>query len=144
VGHQIVKQPDGRLAIFSVGTNSWLVWDATPEEIVEYYAERAADSARDSARRTVQHVMDDEPRKAYYQFTETFEHLNAIVKACGESSDGPEGPVDEATYREWFEQRELPVPADRIDNHLIFGAGQDAPPAQAPAGTDPRDGYFFH
>lgn len=121
MGHQIVKQPDGRLAIFSDGVDAWIVWDATPDEIVEYYAERAAESARDSARRTVDNVINDDPRKSYCQFTATFAELNAVHKATGQT-EGPDGPVDEATLREWYEQRGKAWPGLGMDGHLIHGA----------------------
>lgn len=123
MGHQIVKQPDGRLAIFSDGVNDWLVWDATPDEIVEYYAKRAADSARDSARRTVEAVMEDRAREVYCQFVETFAHLNAIAKATG-STEGPDGPVDEDVLREWHEVRGKEYDMG-LAGHLVHGADQD-------------------
>jgi hypothetical protein len=124
MGHQIVKQPDGRLAVFSDGVDAWIVWDATPEEIVEYYAERAAESARVSARRTVAAVMEDRAREAYYQFTRTFAELNAVHKATGQT-EGPEGPVDQETLREWEEQR-AEFNMD-MKGHLMHGAEDDAP-----------------
>jgi hypothetical protein len=103
VGHQITKQPDGRLAIFSDGVDGgcWLRWDMTPDEVVEYYAERAAESARESARRTVECVVNDEPRKAYYQFAETFAVLNATSKYNGH--EVLDGPVDEQKLRDLAE-----------------------------------------
>lgn len=121
MGHQIVKQPDGRLAIFSDGVNDWLRWDMTPHEVVEYYAERAAQSARESASRTVHYVMTDNPRKAYYQFTRTFAELNAVAKHGG-STDGPEGPVDEKTMLDLDNMvREFEM---GTDGHLVHGAGE--------------------
>jgi hypothetical protein len=96
----------------------------TPDEVVEYYAERAAQDARESARRTVDHVMNDEPRKAYYQFYCPFAVLNATSKYNGH--DVLDGPVDRKTLDElaaqdatWRERE------DSIDNHLFFGAGYD-------------------
>lgn len=76
MGHQIIKQPDGLLAVWSTGTDSWILYDGTPEEIVEYYAERAAEDARRSARATVDAVLAGEPERRYYQFTMTFEEAN--------------------------------------------------------------------
>ena len=118
MGHQIVKQPDGKLAIFSDSVNDWIVWDATAEEVVEYYAERAAESARESARRTVGHVMADEPRKSYYQFTQTFAVLNAVSKH-GQGHVLP-GPVDEGKLAELEEQERLF--SLEQDGHLILGS----------------------
>ncbi|WP_406172115.1 hypothetical protein [Streptomyces sp. NBC_00996] len=41
MGQQIIKQPDGRLSVFSSVTDSFIVVDASPEEIVEWRAEEA-------------------------------------------------------------------------------------------------------
>jgi len=49
MGHQIIKQPDGKLAVYSSGVDAWVVVDASPEELLDYYAKRAADDARRSA-----------------------------------------------------------------------------------------------
>jgi len=104
VGHQIVKQPNGKLAIFSDGVDGgcWLRWDMTVEEVGEYYAQRAADSTRESALRTAGLVVSDQARKAYYQFTESFAVLNATSKYNGH--DVLDGPVDEETMVELAEQ----------------------------------------
>jgi hypothetical protein len=31
--HQIIRQPDGLLAVFSPGVDDWVIADATPEEL---------------------------------------------------------------------------------------------------------------
>jgi hypothetical protein len=78
MGHQIIKQPDGLLAVFSSVTDSWILYDATPEELGDYYAERAAQRAREDLARTLEHVLADEPRRAYHQFAMTFEEADAL------------------------------------------------------------------
>lgn len=76
MGHQVIRQPDGRLAVFSSGTCRWIRWDSTPEEVVEWYAERAAEDARRSARRTVDAVLAG--RETYDpRLVMTFEEANA-------------------------------------------------------------------
>jgi hypothetical protein len=124
VGHQISKQPDGKLAIFSDGVDGgcWLRWDMTPDEVVEYYAERAAQNARESVWRTVNHIVNDEPRKAYYQFYEPFAVLNATSKYNGH--DVLDGPVDRKTLDDL-------VSADAefdlgMGGHLMHGSDYDA------------------
>lgn len=77
MGYQVIRQPDGKLAIFSSYTDTWAVYDATAEEAVEWFAELAAKDARRDAQRIVDHVVAGEPRKAYYQFTRTFDEANA-------------------------------------------------------------------
>src|SRR5215469_13537330 len=76
MGHQIIRQPDGLYAVFSTFSDTWIVYDATREDLLDYYAGRAAKDARASASRTLDFV-DEDPRKAYYQFTMTFEEANA-------------------------------------------------------------------
>ncbi|SET48818.1 hypothetical protein [Nonomuraea wenchangensis] len=73
MGMQIIKQPSGQFAIFDSVTDTVIVWDATEEEVVEYFAERAADRAREDARRQVSHVAAGNPRKAYFQFAMTWD-----------------------------------------------------------------------
>lgn len=99
MGHQIVKQPDGKLAIFSDGVDygCWLRWDMTPDEVVEWFAERAAESQRSSARRQVDLVLADSSY-AYGRYGETFAYLNATSKATGHHV--LDGPVDEERLAE--------------------------------------------
>jgi hypothetical protein len=73
MGNQIIKQPDGHYAIFSTITNTIHFWDATADEIVEYFAEQAAKRAREDTRRVLDHVAAGEPRKAYFQFAMTWD-----------------------------------------------------------------------
>ena len=63
MGYQVIKQPDGMLAIFSSFTDTWAVCDATAEEVVEWFVEDAVERARWNAQRVVGHVVNDEPRR---------------------------------------------------------------------------------
>jgi cell division protein FtsB len=85
VTHQIIRQPDGLLAVFSTGVDDWIIEDATAEELGEYYAERAAKEARESALETAQAVLDGRAREKYYQFTMTYEE--ACKQAAWTASD---------------------------------------------------------
>lgn len=78
MGQQVIKCPDGTLAIFSSVVDAWTVYNATPDEIVEHFAEQAAADARRDARRIVDAVMAGQPCKVYYQFTKTFEEADAL------------------------------------------------------------------
>lgn len=84
MGHQIIKQPDGLFAVFSTYSDSWIVWDASPEELSDYYAERAEADARENTARLLA-LIEENPRLAYYQFTMTF-------AAANESSVAHDGP----------------------------------------------------
>ena len=73
VGYQIIKQPNEKLAIFSSSTDTIIVWDATADEVVDWFVEIAAERARTDTRRVVGFVEAGKPRKVYYQFTMTWE-----------------------------------------------------------------------
>lgn len=73
MGYQVIRQPDGKLAIWTSYSDGWAAYDCTPEEAVEFFVEIAADRARRDAERVVRHVLAGEPRKAYHQFAMTFE-----------------------------------------------------------------------
>lgn len=72
MGQQIIRQPDGRLAVFSSYTDTFIVADATPEELIEWRAEQAAEEAREEARLQIERVLSGESRP-YCQFTLTWE-----------------------------------------------------------------------
>jgi hypothetical protein len=97
MGHQVIKQPDGKYAIFSSFTDTWIVYDATRQDVIDYYAEKAAKDAREAAARLLDDV-DENPRKAYFQFAMTFAEANAQSKASG--GEVLDGPVDEKLLAE--------------------------------------------
>lgn len=76
MGHQIIKQPDGKLAVYSSVVDAWILVDASPEELLDYYAERAAKDARRDTQRVLDAVLADQPREVYYQFAMTFDEAN--------------------------------------------------------------------
>lgn len=73
MGNQIIRQPDGHFAVFSSVTGTIILWDATKDEIVEWFAEQAAEDARQSVRRKIEHVAAGEARRAYSQFAMTWD-----------------------------------------------------------------------
>lgn len=78
MGYQIIKQPNGLLAVFSSYTDSWVVAEGTYDEVVEYFAEMAAEDSRTATKRILEHVVGDAPRKAYAQFALAFEEANRM------------------------------------------------------------------
>jgi hypothetical protein len=72
MGFQILKQPDGQLAVFSSETDTFVAMDATPAEVTEWFADLAAQDARTRVCRLLDHVLADDPRGAYYQFALTW------------------------------------------------------------------------
>jgi hypothetical protein len=88
MGHQIIKQPDGLYAVFSSVVDSWILYDATRQDIIGYYVEKAKEDAEDRTTRTLD-LVDEDPRRAYYQFAMTFEEANAeSVEHGGEDLSG--------------------------------------------------------
>jgi hypothetical protein len=73
MGQQIIKQPDGRLAVFSSESDTFILMDATPAEIIQWRAEQAAEAERKRTRRELGHVLSDNPRAAYFQFARTWQ-----------------------------------------------------------------------
>jgi hypothetical protein len=47
MGHQVIRQPDGQLAVWSTVVDDFVIFDATTEEIAEHYAEEARKKARE-------------------------------------------------------------------------------------------------
>jgi hypothetical protein len=127
MGHQVIKQPNGLLAIYSSGVDAWLRWDMTPQDVEDYYVERAIRDTKESIERLLTPILADNPREAYYQFAMTFAEANAHSRAGQGGDEGPEGPVDEALMLELQhpEMDDDEALADTMDNHLIFGAGFD-------------------
>lgn len=88
MAEQIIPQPNGRFAVFSSITDTFLVWDATPEEIIEWRAEWAADRARQSTREELERVQAERSllNRPYAQFTLTWgEALDLHKKHGGEA-----------------------------------------------------------
>lgn len=83
MGQQIIKQPDGRLAVFSSIVDAFIVVDATPEEILDWRAEQAAEDARRATQRELDAVLADDPRRVYFQFARTWEEAARLDREHG-------------------------------------------------------------
>jgi|SRR5215831_10800901 len=86
MGHQIIRQPDDKLAVFSSSTDTWILFDVSPEELLDYYAEKAGEDARRQTQVTLDLVLSGQQTRAYYQFTMSFDEAN-------QTSAEHEGPV---------------------------------------------------
>lgn len=73
MGYQVIRQPDGHFAVYSSTTDTIAVWNATADQVVDWFVDRAVERARREAGRIVGHVATGEPRKAYYQFVMTWD-----------------------------------------------------------------------
>lgn len=72
MGQQIIKQPDGRFAIFSSETDTIIGWNADETEIIDHFVQQASRETRQRVERLLGFVKADQPRKAYYQFALTW------------------------------------------------------------------------
>lgn len=89
MAEQIIKQPDGRFAVFSSFTDTFIAWDATPEEIVEWRMQRAAAKAQEDTLREMGRVQSME--KPYAQFTLDWDRAIELNREHG----GEEWPLAE-------------------------------------------------
>ncbi|MFG2001657.1 hypothetical protein ACGFNU_21145 [Spirillospora sp. NPDC048911] len=83
MGSQILRQPDEQYAVFSTETETIIVWDATENELVEWFAKRAAERARQSAREKIALVAAGQTRRAYAQFAKTWDEALAMDREHG-------------------------------------------------------------
>jgi hypothetical protein len=78
MGRSVIKQPDGRYAVFSTGTDCWVAVNLTREEYIERQSLLAAQEARVAAAR----LLDDVDAGLVYSGY-TFEEANAESAAHG-------------------------------------------------------------
>jgi len=96
MGFQVIKQPDGRLAVFSSYSDCWAVWDGSREEVAGWFAEQenATGLTRDAVLRKIDLVLSGDAVKAYGRpWTMDFAAANAKSKYHG--GEVLEGPLDE-------------------------------------------------
>jgi len=91
MARQIIKQPDGRYAVFSFGTDRWVAWDLTREDYIERRVAEAESEARASAARLLDEI--DASGGAAGGLGWTFAEANAVSKRSGGVVLA--GPVDE-------------------------------------------------
>jgi hypothetical protein len=78
MGHQIIQQPDGKLAVFSSVVDAFVVLDATPEELVDWYAQEAAQEARERTQRTLDKLHSQGPQGVYGRRALTWEEASRM------------------------------------------------------------------
>lgn len=76
MGQQIIKQPNGKYAVFSSVVDGFVLLDATKQEVVEHFMES---HRRDTERRVGEIVEQLESGgQPYHQFTKTFDEAAAM------------------------------------------------------------------
>lgn len=81
MAHQIIKQPDGLLCVWSTVVDGFVITDATGQGLADYYAGEAAAQARFRVAKIVNAVIEDRAREVYYQFTLTYEQAQRLEQA---------------------------------------------------------------
>jgi len=79
---QIVQQPDGLFAVYDGVVGHIVCWNASADEIVEFFraaaerdAQRLIDRVMRDTREHLDHVAAGKPRHAYAQFALTWEQV---------------------------------------------------------------------
>lgn len=73
---QVIEQPNGLLGIFDPNIESWVIWDATEDELVEFYTSEASRKAEQVIRDHIKGVTKDDPRSVYGKETLSFKSAN--------------------------------------------------------------------
>jgi len=86
MGNRIIKQPDGKFAVWSTAVDASTMIDATPDEIVEEWL--SDERARLTQRAEQITTALDADERPYHQFTESWEEaLETYQDIHGESFD---------------------------------------------------------
>lgn len=80
MGHQIIRQPDGRLAVWSTIVDDFIYRDMSAEQMIDVLVE----DERGKIRKWVMEVCDllDKGGKPYHQFTMSWEEANELREDC--------------------------------------------------------------
>jgi hypothetical protein len=76
VGNQIIKQPDGKFAVLNSNTDTIVLWDATKDEVVDWFVQielAALEQRKQSIAGMVDQVAADNAREVYHQFAMTWD-----------------------------------------------------------------------
>lgn len=81
--YQVIKQPSGKLAIFSTYTDTIIMWDASPNEVTGFFVDDATNRAKERAARILDRVLADDPRAVYFQFAKTWDEALQMDREHG-------------------------------------------------------------
>ena len=107
MGFQVIRQPDGLLAVFDSNKDEWIGFDLSPEAIVKWHAEQEEQRARKAMQEIVDRVVAGEPERVYHQFAMTFDEAQfdhaasgakpvpfGFLSAAETARDHPTTPID--------------------------------------------------
>ena len=87
MGLQIIQQPNGKFAIFSTVVDAFTVYDATEEEIIQEFGDKARQDAERRVRDIVAALRRGE--KPYYQFTKSWPEASKSHR-----DHAPDSPIE--------------------------------------------------
>ncbi len=79
MARQIIKQPDGRYAVWSTIVDNFILIDATPQEIVDIWADEEKMRIEIRVFEIVKEL--DKNGKSYHQFTKSWDDALETIKA---------------------------------------------------------------
>ena len=81
MARQIIRQPDGRYAIWSTTVDNFVYLNCTKEELVEAFLEKERKETIRKVNEIVEKLREDK-EKPYYQFTVAWEEALRTIKEC--------------------------------------------------------------
>ena len=81
MGRQIIKQPNGKYAIWSTIVDDFIFFNMTAEEWIQFRIRESAEQVRKDIEEIISKLEKGE--KPYYQFTETWDDLFERLSILG-------------------------------------------------------------
>lgn len=85
MGYQIIKQPNGLYGIWSSVVDHFIMYDCTPEDIIEEWVDDARKRITQGVQETVAEL--DAGEKPYYQFTMTWDEAIQFARKVHGKND---------------------------------------------------------
>ena len=86
MANRIIKQPNGKYAIYSTIVDDFTLLDASPEDIINEWVERERTLITNKVKEIVRKLEED--KKPYFQFTKSFdETVEDIKEMHGEDTE---------------------------------------------------------
>ncbi len=74
MSYQIIRQPDTEyFGVFSTNTDTFVMWEATRDEVLDFFVREAKRRARIDTNRALDLVETGQTREAYSQFALTWD-----------------------------------------------------------------------